>query len=269
MQSIKGTVHTKAYLFLVFSSCILISCSIVNDGEEVPPDCYLEEIRFDQFNSLSFETLSGGRIYRMSREFTVDGETNILDSYKFDYFKDSLAVIDQGNTTSGEPYLSIRFDEDKPLVAVRYFYSAGVKLFHHITYLQDDQIRIDLSRLDSRGDLLYVGYSLYYMNADGNVIRNERFRADPEDSTSFTKIEDRSFTYDRFQSPQEELFLPYFSNPNFPDVKFFSQNNILSYTENGQNYEFEYEYGPDNNVISQALPSGQLLTFSYANCSEE
>lgn len=269
MQSIKGAVHTKAYLFLLFGSSMLISCSIVNNSNEVPPECYLEEIQFDEFNSLSLETLSGGRIYRMLREFTADGETSILDSYKFNYFKDSLAVIDQGNTTSSEPYLSIRFDEDKPVVVVRYFYSAGVKLFHHFTYLQDDLIRIDLSRLDSLGDLFYVGYSLYYMNADGNVIRNERFRADPEDTTSFTKIEDRTFTYDRFQSPQEELFLPYFSNASFPDVKFFSENNILSYSENGQNFEFEYEYGPDNNVISQTLPSGQSLTFSYANCSEE
>lgn len=259
---------SKFYLLLLLSLYLTLSCSVHSPDDEAVSDCYLEEIRFDEVNSLQFQTLSGGRIYRMSRLYTVDGETNILDSYQFKYFEDSLAVIDQGNSFSTEPYLSIRFEEDRPVEAVRYFYSAGVKLFHDIEYFDEDSIRIDLSRLDSTGDLLYFGYAIYHINPDGNVARNERFRADPDDSTSVSKIEDRTFTYDGFPSPQENLFLPYFADADFADVKFFSDNNILSFSENNQTYEYQYEYGSDENVVTQILPSGQSLSFSYANCSE-
>lgn len=259
---------TRFCLFLLLSLFLILSCSVVGSDNEAVPDCYLEEIRFDEVNSLQFQTISGGQIYRMSRLYTVDGETNTLDSYQFNYFEDSLAVIDQGNSSSTEPFLSIRFDGNKPIEVIRYFYSAGVKLFHHIEYFDEDSIRIDLSRLDSTGDLLYFGYAIYHMNPDGNVARNERFRADPDDSTSVSKIEDRTFTYDSFPSPQENLFLPYFADANFADVKFFSDNNILSFSESNQTYEYQYEYGSDENVITQILPSGQSLSFSYANCAE-
>jgi len=269
MQSTKGIVDTKVYLFLLFGSCILISCSIVNNNDEVTTECYLEEIQFDEFNSLTLQTLSGGRIYRMARENTSAGETNVLDSYKFNYFQDSLAIIDQSNTTTTEPFLSVRFEEDKPVEVVRFFYSAGVRLIHKVTYLEEGRVRVDLSRMDSLGDLFYVGYSLYHMNSDGNVIRNEQFRADSEDSTSFTKILDRAYSYDSFDSPQEDLFLPFFANPNFPEVQFFSENNILTYTEDGQTRDYQYEYGPDENVVTQVSPSGHSLFFSYSNCEEE
>lgn len=268
MSPLNATSGSKFYLFLLLSLYLIVSCSINSSDDEVVTDCYLEEIRFDEVNSLQFQTISGGQIYRMFRLYIIDGETNILDSYQFKYFEDSLAVIDQGNTFSTEPYLSIRFEGDRPVEVIRYFYSAGVKLFHHITYLQDNQIRIDLSRLDSLGDLLYVGYSLYYLNSEGNVVRNARFRADPDDSTSVMKVEDRTFTYDSFQSPHEDLFLPYFADANFADVKFFSDNNILTFSENNQTYEYRYEYGLDENVVTQILPSGESLSFSYANCSE-
>jgi YD repeat-containing protein len=247
----------------------LASCSVVNNEDAPAPECYLEEIRYDEFNSLRFQTISGGQLYRISRLFTVDGEVNVQADYRFNYSKDTLTVLDRTLPFANTPFMAIAYENEEPRKVARYFYSSGVTLFHDISYFEEDRIRIDLSRLDSTGDLLYVGYAIYHLNDRGNVIRNERFRADMDDSTLVTKIEDRTFTYDTYPSPQEDLLVPYFGNAGFPDVQYFSANNILTFSENNQTFEYRYEYGPDDNVITQTVPQGQSVSFSYANCSEE
>lgn len=245
------------------------SCSLVNNKEGAAPECYLEEIRYDEFNSLRFQTISGGQFYRVSRLFTVEGQANLQADYRFSYSTDSLTVQDRTLPFANTPFMAIAYENQDPSKVARYFYSSGVTLFHDIAYFEEDSIRVDLSRLDSTGDLLYFGYAVYHMNDEGNVIRNVRFRADTADSTNLTKIEDRTFTYDTYPSPQEDLLIPYFGGAGFPDVQFFSANNILTFTENNQTFEYQYEYGPDENVITQSVPQGQSLSFSYANCSEE
>lgn len=260
------------YLLLFMATVLLpfaVSCSVVDREDGPTPECFLEEIRYDEFNSLRFQTISGGQFYRISRLFTVDGQTNVQADYRFNYSRDSLTVLDRTLPFSNTPFMAIKYENQEPKKVARYFYSSGVTLFHDIAYFGDDSIRVDLSRLDSTGDLLYVGYSLYHQDGAGNVIRNERFRADREDSTIVTKTEDRTFTYDRYPSPQQDLLVPFFGNAGFPDVKYFSTNNILTLTEDNQTFEYQYEYGPDENVLTQTVPQGQSLSFSYANCSEE
>lgn len=254
---------------LALASIVLItagSCSIVNTESEEISDCILEEIQFDQFNTLKFQTISGGRIYQIRQELTIEDETKTVASFQFNYFKDSLSVVDQLNGSTVQPFLTVILEDDKPKKITRFFSTAGVRLIHEVSYPESSLIRTDLTRVASTGDTLYVGYSNYHTGTGGNILRNERFRADDDEPSGFIKIEDRIYTYDDNPSPQENLFLPFFSDTNFPDVKFFSPNNILSYTEDGQTFEFSYEYGESNHPVSMTLPFGQSVFFGYVNC---
>lgn len=268
MQSLT-LLEKSSFALLTAILLFSVSCSLVRNKEDNVPECYLEEIRYDEYNSLRFQTISGGQLYRISRLFTVDGQANVQADYRFSYSKDSLTVLDRTLPFANTPFMAITYENQQPRKVARYFYSSGVTLFHDIAYFGEDSIRVDLSRLDSIGDLLYFGYAVYHMNEEGNVIRNVRFRADAEDSTAVTKIEDRVYTYDTYPSPHEDLLIPFFGDAGFPDVQYFSANNILTFSENNQIFEYRYEYGPDDNVLTQRVPQGQSLSFSYANCSEE
>lgn len=260
------------FKFLALSAVVLLagtSCSLLGSGDKQPGDCYLDEIQFDQFNRLTFQTISGGQVYRASREFIVDGQVNVRGDYRFNYFEDSLAIQDRTNPFADEPFLSVVFEDEKPVHVVRDFYTSGVTLYHDIEYFEEDSIRIDLERIDSLGDLLYIGYAVYYLNSNGNIVRNIRYRADFNEAANLTKVEDRTYSYDRYPNPQKSLFVPFFGDANFPDVKFFSENNILSYSEDGQTFQYQYEYGENDYITRQTLPSGRSILFSYSNCGNE
>lgn len=252
---------------LFLSTFFILSCSILESDDEQITNCILEEIRFNEVNSLKFQTISGGRIYQIKQLLTLEDEIRTVASFQFNYFQDSIAVVDQINPST-QPFLSINLENEKPKQITRFFLTAGVKLIHEITYPENDIIRVDLNREASTGDVLYVGYSLYYLNPNGNIVRNERFRADEDESSGFLKIEDRRYTYDDYPSPQDNLYLPFFADTNFPDVKFFSPNNILSFTEDNQTFEFQYQYDENNNTTSQILPMGQAIEFNYINCPD-
>lgn len=261
-------IHGKPILLSFLTAFLLLSCSLVNtDDKEIIP-CILSEIKYDAFNSLKFQTISGGRIYNISQLFTEDDEPTIIASFQFNYFEDLISIVDQDNPSANEAFMTIRLENDRPYQVLRYFQASGVRLFHDITYPETGKIRVDLTREASTGDILYVGYSLYHLNSDGNVVQNERFVASDEEPSGFEKVQDRSFTYDSNPSPQINLFLPFFADTNFPDVKFFSVNNILTISENNQTIQFQYEYGLNNEVVTQTLPTGQSLIFLYANCPD-
>lgn len=236
--------------------------------DEEPTECYLSRIQFNQYDSLNFRTISGGRVYSLTQELIVDDETSITASFQFSYQQESIRVVDQMNPHPVNPYMAITLEDDRPVEVIRYFNSIGVLLIHDISYPEENRIRVDLTREASTGNVLYVGYADYRLDDDGNVVRLQQFRADDDEPTQFTTILDRFYTYDENPNPQDNLYLPFFANVNFPTLTFFSNNNILSYTENGQTFNFEYEYGPDGEIIRQTRPEGNQILFGYANCTD-
>lgn len=257
----------KNFLFLGFPLLLFVnSCSLLGSEDEEIINCILEEIRFDEFNSLNFQTLSGGKIYSVTQQFIDEDEVTVTASFQFSYNGDNIIITDQENPDTPLPFMTVEIEDDRPVHVQRNFALAGVQLLYDISYPDDNSIRIDLTRVASTGDVLYIGYSLYHLNGNGNVTRNERFRADEEDPEVLEKIEDRTFTYDDFPSPQKNLYLPFFADTNFPDAKFFSENNILTFTENNQSFQFQYQYGVNNTTVVQTLPSGQSIQFEYVNC---
>lgn len=258
--------NNKSFSWVLLLMVITVSCSVNNAEIESDTECILQEIKFDEFNSLKFLTISGGRIFNLTQEFTSNGETEIVESFQFRYSPDSIAIQDQNDPFSIYPFVSVKLEDGKPVQVVKFFSGSGVRLIHDIDYSQPDQIRIDLTRIVSFGDEFYEGYSIYHLDSNGNVIRNERFEAKMNEPGEFIKFEDRFYIYDDFPNPQKNLYLPFFAGRNFPDVKFFSQNNIQSFREEEQLFQFQNIYGEDQNLVSQILPSGQPIHFGYVNC---
>lgn len=235
---------------------------------EEQTECYLSRIQFNEFDSLNFRTISGGRVYSLTQESTVDGETSITALFQFSYQQESIRVVDQMDPHPVNPYMAITLEDDRPVEVVRYFNSIGVVLTHEISYPEMNRIRVDLTREASTGDVLYIGYADYRLDDNGNVVRLQQFRADEDNPSEFTPMLDRFYTYDDNPNPQDDLYLPFFANVNFPTLTFFSSNNILSYTENGQTFKFDYAYGPNREVVRQTRPAGNEILFGYANCSD-
>lgn len=256
----------KSFIWIPLLVVIAMSCSVNDSESDSMTECILQEIRFDEFNSLNFKTISGGRIFNLTQEFTFEGETDIVESFLFKYVPDSIAILDQNDPFSTRPFISVRLEDEKPVQVVKFFSGSGVRLIHDINYSEPNQIRIDLTRIVSFGDEFYEGYSIYYLNPNGNVTRNERFEAILDEPGEFIKFEDRFYMYDDFPNPQKDLYLPFFADRNFPDVKFFSSNNIQSFTEQEQLFQFQNIYGEDQNLVSQILPGGQSIRFGYVNC---
>jgi hypothetical protein len=258
-------------IILSVSVLLLGSCSVLESDEEPETQCILEEIQFDPVNSIRYETISGGRVYRVQRVFTPEeDDVRIADTFLFNYYPDEIIVTDQSNPITPYPYMTVELDEDQEQInrIVRYFASAGVLLFHEFSYPEENMIRIDLTREASTGDVLYIGYALYHLDNDGNISREERFRADDDETSGFRKVQDRAYQYDRLISPQSNLLLPFFGGSNFPDVTFFSQNNVISFTENSQTFDYSYRYNDSDSPVEQLLPSGQTIQFGYINCPD-
>lgn len=247
---------------------ILSSCDLVNSDNEEQVECYLSKIQFNQFDSLNFRTISGGRVYSLTQELTIDGESDITASFQYAYQKNSIRIVDQLNFHPTNPFMAITLEDERPVQVLRYFNSVGVLLTHDVSYPEENKIRVDLTREASTGDVLYIGYSDYTLDENRNVVRLQQFRVNDDNPSEFFPILDRFYTYDNNPNTQSNLYLPFFANVDFPNPTFFSSNNILSYTENGQTFNFNYDYGPDGEIVRQTRPAGNDILFGYANCSD-
>tara|TARA_Y100001935_G_scaffold223573_1_gene199116 strand:+ start:14764 stop:15561 length:798 start_codon:yes stop_codon:yes gene_type:complete len=243
------------------------SCGAGATDEAAP--CLLESVHYDERNSLRFLTISGGRVYQLTQEYIdFEGETDIVHAYSFVYYQDSIAVKDVDFPTAKYPYISVRSEEDQIQKIVRYSPTAGVQLFHHFDHSDENILRIDMSRIASTGHYLYFGYALYHFNEEGNVVRGERYRIDfenPEDDSLY-KIEDRYYTYDTRPNPYQGLLIPFFSTIDFPDPRYFSENNVMREEQGSEYAGYQYEYGAQGNVRIQYLPDGNQTRFDYLNC---
>lgn len=265
--------HTTLYplkilIALISFHFLFNSCGLIESENNEETECYLSKIQFNEFDSLNFRTINGGVVYSLTQELTVDGETSVTASFQFNYSDGSIRIVDQMNLHPTNPYMRVTLENERPVEVIRYFNSVAVELIHEISYPEENKIRTDLTRMASTGDVLYIGYAEYTFDNDGNVVRLQQFRANDENPSDFTTILDRFYTYDGNPNPQNGLYLPFFTNVDFPNPIFFSQNNMLSYTEDGQTFQFEYAYGPDGEVIRQTRPAGNDILFGYANCSD-
>lgn len=240
-------------------------CTVSNSVPE--NSCILSEIQFAETSKLSFTTVSGGQIYQLKQEFIrEDGETVTVAAFQFQYFADSMVVRNMLTEVQKFPYMTVKFDGNRPQRVEKYFGGSGVRLIHRMDYSEEDRILVDLFREASDGQVLYAGYSNYFTDSDGNITRNERFLVSRDDPEVFEKFEDVSFEYDSNISPQKNLFLPFFTDTNFPDVRFFSPNNILAIR--GEEGVENYQYGYDSfgNMTSMIQPDGTPFYFRYVGC---
>lgn len=243
---------------------VLVSC---NQEEVTPQECILETLQFDPLYRLEFRTLSGGRIYEIKQYFDFEGESKVVASFSFDYFKDSLAVRDRINASNYKyPFLTATYADDRLKQVVKYFPQSEIRLIHDLSYPASDQIKVDLTRVASNGDRLYAAYGLYDLNQNGNVVRVQRFGIDESNRERMVLYDEIVYTYDDYLSPVDNLFLPFFTETNVPDARFFSKNNIVSEIINGVEQSYSYEYGANRSISTQTPPNGPSVYFEFVNC---
>jgi len=261
-------IYVKKFLIIIglfFGSIAIGSCSVTDVSEG--NSCILSEIQFTSNTKLVFTTISGGQVYQLKQEFTdEDGEVITLASFQYQYFTDSLVVRNQLATSRKFPFMTVKFEEGRAKRVQKFFGGSGVRLIHEIDYSNDDLILIDLYREASDGRILYAGYSNYYTDEKGNITRNVRYLVDRQDPSIFSKFEDTTFEYDDYSSPQQNLFLPFFTDTNFPDVRFFSQNNILEEQDESGSGNYQYGYNEFGNMTSMIQPDGSPVYFRYIGC---
>lgn len=257
-------VKKNTFIFLFVFSGIIYSC---DDNVEPDTTCLLERIQFDELNSLLFTTISGGVIYEVKQQLTVDDDVETLISFRFTYFEDSVAIINQTSTvTSLLPHLWVNTQDEFPVRVVRYFARQGVQLIHSFDYSDPGKLRISLDRVASDGSVLNTGFGDYFIDNSGNVQRLVIFGIDPEDSENFVSLFDRRYSYDEFTNPTKGFYLPYFNATSLPDPRFISNNNILSVNDGGSFTSIDYEYGAQSQVVKSQELDGSSLQFSYINC---
>lgn len=249
-----------SYLIVLLFFIMISGC----DEEISQAPCILEEIILDEFNSLKFRTISGGRVYQLVQEFTLEGQVDTIAYFQYVYFLDSLVVLnllDPGQ----RPYMSVSFENERPIEVLRYFTSTGVLLYFDFEY-NEANLRINLTRIASNGDRLLATYAIYHYDENENIERVEQFGIDQEDRSNFVVIQNRTFNYDNESSPLKNLYLPFFANANVPSVEFFSTNNIISVKDENGRIEIDYQFNEFNKVVKQINPDGTELNYGYLNC---
>lgn len=254
-----------AFLCLLIPVLIFQSCDI-NSSTPDTDSCILSSIQFDAINTIHISTVSGGKIFEVFQEANIDGETEIVASFRFIYQPDSISI--RNLLSSGDQFqsLGIKLEDDRPVQVIKSFSGQGIQLIHDVTYPSNQLVRVDLTRIASNGDSLIVGFSNYHKDNNGNVRRYERYSADRSNPEFFTLEEDLIFTYDDFESPVNGYYLPFFNNTGFPDARFFSNGNITSISQDSSTVFFENEYGREGQLLSQKQVNGPVVFFEYANC---
>jgi len=258
----------KKLSFLLFLSLVwfLLACS--EDENELNFDsCIVESIQFSENSRLVFQTISGGMIYQINQENLIEDTPEIVASFAFSYFADSIAVRNQlQERPSRYPYLWVLLEDEKPKRIVRYFPTGAVQLIHTIDYSKENLIRVDIERVASNLDTLNAGYGEYYLDDKNNVSRLVVFGIDEDNPGQLRLYQDQNYSYDDVTNPIKEFYLPFFNTTSLVNPGFFSVNNIVS--EEGTNGSAFYNltYGPDGE-LSSSNSSDQQVFFQYLNCN--
>lgn len=241
---------------------IVFSLPACQDEDLIPDQCILESIHLDDYNRLEFLTLSGGRIYQIKQQLEVDGDIDLVSSFQFTYFNDSVVVLDQLNPGKF-PYMRVQMENEQPVKIIRHFPTEDVLLFHDLMYY-DDRVEVKMSRLASTGDLADLAFGVYYFNENNNIGRVEKFRSDFEGS--FYKYEERFFQYDQGISPLKSMLIPFFIQVALPDAEFFLYNNITVDQRIDARDIYSYRYSESGHTVAQIASDGSQVSFSYLNC---
>ena len=181
-------------LTAILAQIAIASCTVNNATPE--NSCILSEIQFAENSRLVFTTISGGQIYQLRQELLREDEDPLVAAaFQFQYFVDSLVVRNQLEEDLKYPYMTVKFEEDKPKRVEKYFGGSGVRLIH-----------------------------------------------------------------------EKNLFLPFFTDTNFPDARFFSPNNVLLARNESGTFNYQYGYDEFGNMTSMIQPDGTPVYYRYIGC---
>jgi len=253
---------------LLFLSLVWFFFASAEDENELNFDPFIvESIQFSENSRLVFQTISGGMIYQVKQENLLKETPEVVASFSYSYFSDSIAIKNQlQDNPSRFPYMWVLLENERPKRVTRFFPTGAVQLIHRIDYSDESKIRIDMERVASNLDTLNAGYGEYYLDDNNNVSRLVVFGIDEDNPGQLRLYQDQSYSYDDVTNPIKEFYLPFFNTTSLVNPGFFSANNIIS--EEGTNGSAFYNltYGPGGE-LSSSNSSDQLIFFQYLNCN--
>jgi hypothetical protein len=188
-------------------------------------------------------------------------------TYKHFYRNDSLIIKDFRQFREGATYLTAQLKTELQSVITSFPDNNGKYRFS-FDYSQDDQVTVTLEKLvgnvatfDSRG--------VYSLDDLGDVTklvitRNPDLHGNDPDPFTTREI---TYTYDIVLNPLKDLVLPHFLKAELPDITYFSMNNRLTETHDGNTYTYKFEYGTDPMPTKQTKPDGTVEKYEYPNCT--
>lgn len=258
-------------------SLLLTNCSKnesnnepIPENIEIEQNCLIAEIRF--------ATSKYEYIYNNNDELQQIINTyndNPTTYYVNKITNDSITVgIILDDLSQDLPTLGAKYNAEKLVHIKRFYNTSTVNIF--IFEYTEEKITV---RQDYSNGISYqnISYADYFIDQDGNVSSTKLYVYDNNSPNNFTLYNEGFYTYDSGNNPWKGIIYPTFLCQNLPNPMFFSQNNVLSETNNNTsttNY-YSYEYDENNltikgldkypyNVCSSAITLDEY--YSYTNC---
>ena len=259
----------------------MINCSSSNSNTDPIPEnpvteqnCLVNEIRFA---TSKFEYIyDNNKLHQIINTYNNNSSTYYVNQITNDSITIGLIFDD---LTQDLPIISAKYNGEK-LTHLKRFYYNPIR-FNIFTFeYTEDKIVV---RQDYSSGTLYqnVNYGDYFINQDGNVTSARLYRYDINSPNNFALINEINYAYDSGNNPWKGVIYPTFLCQNLPNAMIFSQNNVISETDNNYfnntstNNYYSYEYDEYNLTIKGmdkfpynfcGGPATLDEYYSYTNC---
>lgn len=240
---------------LICITLLLINCSSGDSNTDPIPEnpvteqnCLVDEIRFAT-SKYEYIYDNDNKLHQIINTYNNTPSTYYVNQITNDSITIGL-ILD--NLSQDLPTISAKFNGEK-LTHLKRFYYDPIRVNIFIFEYTDDKIIV---RQDYSAGTLYqnVNYGDYFINQDGNVTSAKLYKYDINSPNNFTLINELNYAYDSGNNPWKGVIYPTFLCQNLPNAMLFSQNNVISETNNNyfnntstNNY---YSYGYDENNLT-------------------
>jgi len=264
----------KRILLLLLVACYVLnlSCAKGDDSIQADDSCLIEKIISEEF-VYEYKYNVRGDLFIINQEFRLtEPNPTFLRVYVKTVTPDSIAIGRlTNNFVQDEPRITAKYDEGQ-IVELKRFFTSGETNILNFTYTSE-KVRITVDYDNGQGGMQKVSYGDYFFDGD-NISKVEKYEygANPNEASL---VEVKSYTYDTANNPWQGLVFPVFLCPELPEARFFSKNNILTETSNGEEALFQFEYDGDLTLgarvplFTSCASSNERIqeTYTYLNCS--
>lgn len=206
--------------------------------------CLIEEIRFA---TSKFEYIYNNNDELQQIINTYNGNST---AYYVNKITNDSITIGQilDDLSQSSPLISAKYNGEKLTQLKRFYTSSSINVF----IFEYTQGKITV-RQDYATGISYqnVYYGDYFLDQNGNVTSVKFYEYDHNAPNNFSLINEFDYTYDNGNNPWKGIIYPTFLCQYLPNAMLFSQNNILTETNNNTSNTtyYGYEYDEHNLTI--------------------